>query len=107
MREQFADAGIKASDGRCEGLYVIYDKAAQQPGPIFSAITDAVAIRQYRRLVVDQHVDIADYELLCVGYFDRQNLCVIEECKIVVNADDLKAMDKVDRLRSMEVLENE
>lgn len=98
LREQLVDRGITVNGGNRDGLYVIYDRAAQQAGPIFSAATDAVAVRQYRRLVDEQRIDIEEYSLLCVGYFDRQELCVIDECKVVFDAEDYRAAQHVERV---------
>jgi len=52
------------------GLYTIYDKVAQETGPLFEAKSDAVASRSARNLLSEvQNVD--DFKLLRVGYSDK------------------------------------
>ena len=52
------------------GLYTIYDKVAQETGPLFEAKSDAVASRSARNLLSEvQAVD--DFKLLRVGYSDK------------------------------------
>ena len=52
------------------GLYTIYDKVAQETGPLFEAKSDAVASRSARTLLAEvQAVD--DFKLLRVGYSDK------------------------------------
>ena len=52
------------------GLYTIYDKVAQETGPLFEAKSDAVASRSARNLLSEvQAVD--DFKLLRVGYSNK------------------------------------
>lgn len=51
-------------------LYTIYDKVAQECGPLFEAKSDAVASRSARNLLQDvQSPD--EFRLLLVGYIDK------------------------------------
>lgn len=54
-------------------LYVIFDKVAEESGPIFEAKNDAVAIRNYQNLVFKDNVKHDDYKLLFVGVMDHDN----------------------------------
>lgn len=50
-------------------MYSIYDKVADDFGPVFEAVNDAVAMRQYN--IVCQKVDYPnDYELVHIGSFN-------------------------------------
>jgi len=52
------------------GLYTIYDKVAEETGPLFEAKSDAVASRSARNLLAEvQAVD--DFKLLRVGFTDK------------------------------------
>ena len=52
------------------GLYTIYDKVAQETGPIFEAKNDAVASRSARNLL-SKSLSADDYKLLRVGFTDK------------------------------------
>ena len=52
-------------------LYVVRDVVAEQCGPVFEAVNDAVAMRQYRAIVKD--CDPAEYQLIRIGRVDRAN----------------------------------
>lgn len=64
------------------GLYSIYDKVAQESGPVFQAKNDDVAIRATCNLLADVHA-IDDYILYRVGTFDTDNH-MIDDCDVVV-----------------------
>lgn len=60
-------------------LYAIYDRVAEQGGPIFSAVNDGVAIRQYRALLQQvSPVDRDAYKLYLVGRYDQDAMRVFE-----------------------------
>lgn len=53
------------------GLYSIFDRVAEESGPLFEAKSDSVAIRKVTGLFIDRPVqDIRDYLLLKHGEFD-------------------------------------
>lgn len=52
-------------------LYVMFDRLAEESGPIFEAKNDAVARRSAKFLLKD--ADLADYQLLRVGTFDHKS----------------------------------
>lgn len=56
-------------------LYVIFDRVAEEAGPIFEAKNDAVAQRQLRALFVQDRVSRPDeYWLFCVGAQDKRTM---------------------------------
>lgn len=57
-------------------LYTVYDTVAMEAGPIFQARNDAVAVRAFKRMMTEDHVNDADYRLYCVGEFDTDDLVV-------------------------------
>lgn len=66
------------------GIYTIYDEAADEYGPVFTAKNDAVAQRQFNQLMKTVEYP-AEFELYKVGDFDSENyemplsVCVPEE----------------------------
>lgn len=44
---------IKKAEETPLGLYVIFDKLAELHGPIFEAVNDAVAVRNYEKIGLD------------------------------------------------------
>lgn len=55
------------------GMYVIYDKVAQECGPLFEAKNDGVAYREYARLREGTE-NPEDFQLLKMGLFDHETL---------------------------------
>lgn len=52
-------------------IYTICDDVAGQSGPVFQAVNDGVAVRQYRGLMLaNPHLNPAEYTLWCIGVFD-------------------------------------
>lgn len=54
-----------------DSIYTIYDKVAEECGPLFQAKSDAVACRAYRTSLANVQ-DTDDYKLLRVGYIDKE-----------------------------------
>lgn len=52
-------------------LYVVYDKVAQEGGPVYTAKNDAVAQRMYQGLITDTGINPDDYQLLHVAAYDN------------------------------------
>lgn len=46
-------------------IYVIYDKVAEEYGPLFEAVNDNVAARSFVNTIRNQNP--AEYQLVCVG----------------------------------------
>jgi hypothetical protein len=66
------------------GLYTVYDRVAEQSGPLFESLNDGVAMRSFKMIVVEK--DASEYKLLCVGEVEREPLkiTIYEEVKEVV-----------------------
>lgn len=60
-----------------QGLYVIYDRVAKDSSPVFQAINDGIAARQFRNLIskVSQW-DRDAYKLYQVGYVEVGGLLI-------------------------------
>lgn len=52
-------------------VYVIRDLLAESSGPIFEAVNDEVALRQFNKIVKDNDIG-DDLELVFVGTFDHE-----------------------------------
>ena len=54
-------------------LYVVYDRVAEESGPVFEAKNNGVAWRKYARMLNSEKdlVKYSDYMLLCVGKVDH------------------------------------
>lgn len=53
-------------------IYTVYDKVAEEYGPLFEAKNDAVALRQFKQLIATVVVENRDdYVLYSCGTFDH------------------------------------
>lgn len=64
-------------------LYVIRDKVAEECGPVFAAVNDGIAFRQYRHLL-SGCPDIMDYQLQCVGAYDTVMGEIVGHAPVIV-----------------------
>ena len=65
-------------------LYTVYDKFAVEGGPLFEAKNDDVARRAYKRMLQGQPgFNPEEYELVCVGSFDKDKLKLKTEHRIL------------------------
>ena len=64
-------------------LYVIRDNVAEECGPVFAAVNDGIACRQYKQLL-SGCPDIMDYQLQHVGMYDTVKGEVVGHAPIVV-----------------------
>jgi len=53
-------------------LYTIFDRLAEEAGPVFQAKTDAVAVRNFR--AITKEVSPEEVRLYCVGEFDNEKV---------------------------------
>lgn len=61
-------------------VYAIYDRVAEEGGPIFSAVNDGVAIREFRALIQQcSPVDRDAYKLYLLGVYDSDKVMVFPE----------------------------
>lgn len=60
-------------------LYTIFDRVAEEAGPVFEAVNDGVAMRNFRNLLKDvpayQH---GDYRIYRLGSFDHSNMDIMK-----------------------------
>lgn len=61
-------------------IYTIYDKVAQESGPIYQAKNDGVAFRAFMSLIGDTPtVNPTDYDVYCLGEFDTESRVFVPE----------------------------
>lgn len=51
-------------------IYTIFDQVAQQSGPVFQAVNDGVAQRQFKRVLDQPGIVADDFQLWCIGEYD-------------------------------------
>lgn len=56
-------------------LYTVFDKVAEEAGPVFTAVNDGVAIRSYVK-ILNQAADPNDYQLLHIGEYNTKSAAV-------------------------------
>lgn len=77
----------KGSSKPVMGVYTIYDRVAEEAGPLFLAVNDAVALRSYRQLVQSAGVVAEEeYTLYKIGSYDSKTMKVdgVPLIKVVV-----------------------
>jgi len=52
-------------------LFVVYDRIAEESGPVFEAVNTGVAIRNYRAILSRANNYPEEYQLLQVGTYDH------------------------------------
>ncbi len=69
-------------------IYTIYDKLAREGGPLFQAKNDQVAHRQFQtQLNSMPNIEIADFELRCVGEYDNEQCQIQVGIPVVIDTD--------------------
>ena len=59
------------------GLYVVYDRVAEQAGPVFQAVNDQVAFRSYVQLMHGQsHLNKDEFVLYKIASYDDKTMDV-------------------------------
>lgn len=78
-------------------LYTVYDTLAEKYGPIFEAVNNAVALRQFINLKNGlPEVSRRDYQLMLVGFIERDKECVITPH---VTMEIIEEDDEIRRIR--------
>ena len=57
-------------------LFTIYDKVAQEAGPIFQAKNLYVAMRYVKDMIKDNKINLAEYDLVRLGSFDSESMSI-------------------------------
>lgn len=55
-------------------LFTIYDKVAQEAGPIFQAKNIYVAMRYVKDMIKDNNINLTEYDLVRLGTFDSESM---------------------------------
>lgn len=58
-------------------VYTIYDKVAEESGPVFCAVNDGVALRNFKAMLQQQNVSIYEYKLYCLGSYDAKTMIIM------------------------------
>lgn len=61
-------------------LYVVFDKIAEECGPIFQAKNDGIACRQFVQLM-DKNPSKDEFKLICIGSMDHESI-LLEKSEI-------------------------
>lgn len=56
-----------------QNLYSIFDVIAEEYGPIFHAKNDAVANRNYLRMLTGENISEEEYKIVRLGDFDTES----------------------------------
>ena len=57
-------------------LFTIYDKVAQEAGPIFQAKNLYVAMRYVKDMIKDNRINLTEYDLVRLGSFDSESMAL-------------------------------
>lgn len=83
-------------------LFTIYDKVAQEAGPIFQAKNLYVAMRYVNEMIKDNKINLSEYDLVRLGSFDSESMFLsvfpkadaVELSNCVTFVDDAKEFMK-------------
>lgn len=69
-------------------VYVVLDKLAEEAGPPFTAINNAVAVRQYKAMGIPTALK-DEYSLHLIGFYDSKEMTVVpSEIAIPVEVEE-------------------
>lgn len=57
-------------------LFTIYDKVAQEAGPIFQAKNLYVAMRYVKDMIKDNNINLTEYDLVRLATFDSESMSI-------------------------------
>ncbi len=57
-------------------IFTIYDKVAQEAGPIFQAKNLYVAMRYVNEMIKDNKINLSEYDLVRLGTFDTESMSI-------------------------------
>lgn len=58
-------------------IFTIYDKVAQEAGPLFQAKNLYVAMRYVKEMIKDNKINLSEYDLVRLGTFDSESMSII------------------------------
>ena len=84
-------------------IFTIYDKVAQEAGPLFQAKNLYVAMRCVKEMIKDNNINLSEYDLVRLGTFDSESMSIsvltkadaVELSKISTYVDDANEFMKV------------
>lgn len=88
----------KNDKGRLVCLYTLYDEIAEDAGPIFEAVNDAVAVRNVQNMMLkNQFIKISDFSLFRVAQVNKKSMeFEIIMCeKIEIPEVDVELQEKI------------
>lgn len=59
-------------------IYTVYDKVAEEAGPLFQAVNDGIALRNYRNMQIPESLK-NDYSLYRIGTYDTVTMEIVPE----------------------------
>jgi len=57
-------------------VYVVHDKLAGESGPPFTAVNNAVALRQYKQMGIPESLK-SEYSLHLIGFYDSLEMVIV------------------------------
>ena len=84
-------------------IFTIYDKVAQEAGPIFQAKNLYVAMRYVKDMIKDNNINLTEYDLVRLGTFDSESMSLsvlskadaVELSNVPTYVDDAKEFMEV------------
>lgn len=84
-------------------LFTIYDKVAQEAGPLFQAKNLYVAMRYVNEMIKDNKINLTEYDLVRLGTFDSESMSIsvlpkadaVELSNVPTYVDDAKEFMEV------------
>lgn len=72
-----------------QNLYTIFDRVAEESGPVFEAKNDAVALRKFRDFMKSNPIDPREFRLVALGRIDHAT----NKLTVLATPMDLDVMD--------------
>lgn len=72
-----------------QNLYTIFDRVAEESGPVFEAKNDAVALRKFRDFMKQNPIDPREFRLIALGRIDHAT----NKLTVLATPIDLDVMD--------------
>lgn len=57
-------------------VYAVYDKRAEEAGPLFQAKNDSVGLRNFENMLDREGVKAEEYKLLYLGIYDNEKVMI-------------------------------
>lgn len=70
-------------------IYTVYDKVAEEAGPLFQAVNDGIALRNYRNMQIPESLK-NDYSLHRIGTYDTVSMEIVPEIVYTLNEEAIQ-----------------